>query len=1271
MKTSNNAPQEKASLPSPFQALLILYLATILAACSSAEQEGPKTNSELATFRLTDVWTETSDQPSAQPTTLVRRRVTFYTRAKDVATTESLQANVGFRVYVGSELKGTPSTTIDGVIKWELEEEFEKDQVLDYRLYEFHIEATPPYSGFRIRRVQVNFQKEGKQAGIDITDGTRSAPLATAPSTKVATFNGTLVNPKPKFFPVSTRVSSHSDVPYAISKATGKRNQLMFKMQTCMLKESENLQKVRTGLNFKIYTDAVFEGEDKKEIITANDGVDAPIVSDGCFYFPIHFKSFSYFAQQAWYPMDTKICSSNDTHGDHCFEYVFYFNPSKRFGIGKQDYVHNQGHAQTQLTNFEPPAEEFIFGSKKFELLAELRKPSIFAKGYSATFLGRTYRIDSDLNMSSVRRYQIVMEPKIKHWTIDNPERLEDLQSGSVNVKLLLRKSHGESIHEFPLSALSEVLRKKEAACFSSKSIFDLLHDQKLREWCYARSYMDHVSRRVKVDQGVVADIFDLEFEDIRYVTSRNILMMELALDRQNLKEDELEIQSKTFISTFSPLKEDAYRRWAKQYDQYFNQESGTRIRIAELDYTDAVSAVYTKSLEDAGLGDAEALQKFLANLPNDVIYATDGMTLNKKMDSNIPYSRQANIIYEALEEQDDEDGVNLPHPESIDEILNIVDQADNRELYSDNYVELRKSAMADSEKNSLPVPINIYRIQNALATKSDHRIAEEFPFSDEDFDIVIASQRPKIRPDQRPSKTQGFLYLYKLEGTGNSAEKSLANPDLKRILESTCDAVYPITHYAEAKKEAKLAAKLAYDRAAEQYKAQQKILCKMHDMISTKLYEGVELNDTKAHSNCEELRPLCIRPMVRFRDTDANWFERRIFGLTGIAGEADTSPELSCDNSLETNDVEQLSKLFRGDLELIESMTAGTMHWLIELLEPVARKWLRHAPFAKVRNEVLRRNNPTMRLDEILVHPDDEPELYEARFLRDRCKRDPFHYLNIDITEHVTALKNKNHERFAKTVDVTNLLVSASITISKSDIEQDSHGTNRSSTVESNIDTAASINGNLFAGLTIAGSGFHTSSSAGSNVSKSVKTYKNWFLIRTHIDSAGMDSNATNATGKTINAEYATFSLDVQTMKCVSFRPKWHTPGANVEKLMHPGFLICGDLKDPRRDDYETIEETWYYTYLYFRNNNSGFTNTASSLVERPWTVMMRGEQLFEKFRDILANESAQIELESQVIPDQRSTLRRAYRVFRDQRGHQFLSSPGLLKRLVIIPQE
>lgn len=1268
MRAYWDLPSQSASAIALIRTALLLLLMAGLTACSSGEEQDPLQNADLATFRLTDVTTETSDQASLAKTETIRRRITFITKVKDVATGEDLQEGVVFKIYLGSRLLGTPATNIGGLIKWDLEDEFEKTDVTPYELYTFRIEASTPYSGFRMRQVQVNFQKEGRQAGIDITDGQRAAPTAVVPIATVTNAAGETVIPKPKFFPYNTWVPHVEDVPYALSRATGKRNHFIFNMQTCLMTEGDTIKKTEIGINFSIE----HKGIDGK----LNYSRTVPTMEGGCLPYDLEVKNFNLFAPQRFYPVTTKICSENASHGDHCIEYTFYFNPWKHFDIGAQDFVYFQGKADTPISSAKHPPAAFVDGTSEFLALLPKRQPRLYAKGYSSTFIGRTYRIDPDLNMKSIRRYQFSVEPMIEHWTIDNPERKETLESGMVSLKLLLRKAHGDSVHEFPIETRDEEIRKKESACFGKKSIFDLPKDKDFRHWCYARSYMDHVIRRIKVNDKLMTDILPLEFDDIRYVTSRNILMMELSLDQGSLQEEEIQIKSETFVAAFSPLKEDAYRRWSKQYDQYFVEESQDRTRVRPLDYFDTAVAVRTHSAEDAGLSSSASLSRLISEMPVAEKFEFDGVDYFSKMDP-VGYTPEANTVYEPLARTGEVIDANapdskivLPTFESIDEIIQIVRDSEDRDRFGDNYVELRELAKEDMKLHNLPLPVSIYRIKNGLETKETARF---FPFTEDDLETLNAAMVPRTRPDKTESQNLAVLELYKFSGIGINAKRSVDDHDLKRVIDKSCDALYPITS-DEAQREAEQFAEAKKRKAISEFIAQKEILCNIHNMVAAKIYDDIILEDADLTGVCEQ-RKLCLGlTHIPVEKTEQGTLEGIANWVGGLIGESDEAPEMTCAKGIDNDTALLLTDLFAGTLDEQSEFGKDTVNWALELIEPLARKWLHHAPFARVRDEVIRRRNPQLHLDEILVNPDD-PEmahLFEPKLLKERCKENPFDYIHFNFTEHVTTLKNADRERYPKIVDVTNLRVSASISRLDADYDQNVYGTSHSSMVYNNADINVGVSGYGWAGWTIAGNGLQMAISGGTNMRKAVQTHKNWFVRDVRLISKGDMARASNATAKTINAEYATFLLEVQTMKCVSIVPAVTYHHDNRGHLTHPGYLLCGEKPDPKDESaYKEIEETWYYTYLYFRNNNSGLTDTASSLVERPWTVTMRGEQLFEQFRDTLAQKAVTIVLESTAMPDPQAPLREAYVKFRDMRTDRFLNSPGLLKRISIIEQE
>ena len=167
----------------------------------------------------------------------------------------------------------------------------------------------------------------------------------------------------------------------------------------------------------------------------------------------------------------------------------------------------------------------------------------------------------------------------------------------------------------------------------------------------------------------------------------------------------------------------------------------------------------------------------------------------------------------------------------------------------------------------------------------------------------------------------------------------------------------------------------------------------------------------------------------------------------------------------------------------------------------------------------------------------------------------------------------------------------------------------------------------------------------------KAVGTSQSWFVSDSVTTGESNSTSAGEGSSRTLNAEEVSFRFSSETKKCISFQPK-DRAGA----ILPGGVLSCQETTSVR-----AVEDHWYYVYLFFRNNNSPLHDSASDLIMRPWTLLIRGKDQFERFKLVLQNSALDLKLSPVRLPGPEAAMDQAFVTYNeDYRKRRDL--PGLL---------
>ena len=207
-------------------------------------------------------------------------------------------------------------------------------------------------------------------------------------------------------------------------------------------------------------------------------------------------------------------------------------------------------------------------------------------------------------------------------------------------------------------------------------------------------------------------------------------------------------------------------------------------------------------------------------------------------------------------------------------------------------------------------------------------------------------------------------------------------------------------------------------------------------------------------------------------------------------------------------------------------------------------------------------------------------------------CSSSPERYLNTMITEHIAKIRKK-----PELTSLDSLGLSLSTSFSVNDYESDD--TTKGST--------NSIAVNAFSGLKVDFLKFL-------EVGFGVSVGKSWFHTTSHTNGKSKNGNISFANSRNLTADEVDFSINADTNKCLSI---YATNGTTTKKPA----LLCS-----KKITNKTLQENYYVIYMNY--SASPLLDAASSLAERPWTILIRGKDRYENFARLVQDSSTSLSI-------------------------------------------
>ncbi len=277
------------------------------------------------------------------------------------------------------------------------------------------------------------------------------------------------------------------------------------------------------------------------------------------------------------------------------------------------------------------------------------------------------------------------------------------------------------------------------------------------------------------------------------------------------------------------------------------------------------------------------------------------------------------------------------------------------------------------------------------------------------------------------------------------------------------------------------------------------------------------------------------------------------------------------------------------------------------------------------------------------VVNPEKNPiNIVE---LRNLCIENPLEFLSVNYIKQIEKIEDEEKPKAYNRADISNMY--SGLFFSKYIYEDNSNQASISTSANLNktavISNSSLYNLSMNAGVGVnlryvnAGAELIRLNEDRSSFRTDVGTGESYADIITSAKGDNENSGVNNSESKTINTESLTFSFKAQTRSCIQIlRRNFILTYEDSDKENSNNLFLCKN----ELNDLAQYTETWFYTYLYFRNQSSAIHDTAGDLTQRPLTSLIRGNaQLYllkklkaqpykvEKINDIITNKTKSIQ--------------------------------------------
>ena len=622
--------------------------------------------------------------------------------------------------------------------------------------------------------------------------------------------------------------------------------------------------------------------------------------------------------------------------------------------------------------------------------------------------------------------------------------------------------------------------------------------------------------------------------------------------------EEDTGIEPSSFVGTIYPVLDSGFRRLSDLKNSVF-------VRPEEATVDSPVDKNAYDNIEQ-DVDNPEELQRINTNeLSNDELKEMEA--IRKELESQTSGSEQA-VTYQAQE---------------VIELLNVKESiAYIREQKKKGTHEKMIFTKKPKSKN-----LSIYKKVYGLSTEEEYKIKNQ-------------GMRDIISRD----KVNEFLLKYsEHKDSGNINEMTTKLEDA--TVENICEALYPKNNSSE--EEAQDYANNLQNIDKTLYNNRKETLCRINHLVS-----GGKLDEVDSREPCQDTKVICSEATSDIvKDSILIDTYNILYGA---------------DKALKEEGCIELDDQSKGILDSIVQTAKDAWHSIgagKDMIDEQLEALRQGAFYETIRNSTTRelsKNFSNMKLQIKLHNPEklnprnpehlEQIQRYQPFIKQERCKKNPDDYIELAFSEHILNIKDKPPIRESD-VDSKNITISSMIFLTKgetiSDINEKALGASDYLQRLNSIGVEAAFSG----GLKIFGTGAEFTEKQQVTGMATATAGEHWY-IRSIKEKSHMYSKIMGeAAARTINAEEITFRFTADVQYCFNIK------GSSRDISSPMGIIYCSnEIKTIR------IQETWWHFYLYFRNKASIIQDAASSLTQRPWDIIVRGKDNYEKVLRLLQSD-------------------------------------------------
>ena len=227
----------------------------------------------------------------------------------------------------------------------------------------------------------------------------------------------------------------------------------------------------------------------------------------------------------------------------------------------------------------------------------------------------------------------------------------------------------------------------------------------------------------------------------------------------------------------------------------------------------------------------------------------------------------------------------------------------------------------------------------------------------------------------------------------------------------------------------------------------------------------------------------------------------------------------------------------------------------------------------------------------------------YKPRTKQVRCMEEPDNYIRIGLSKHVLDIKDTPPIR-EYNMDSKNISISSTVFLSRGAGEADvSEKALEAGNYRESLD-AIQLESSALAGLKVLGTGLAAGARGFKGYFATTSSGSHWYIRNMKEKTLVYEKNIAEYSGRTINAEEITFRFNADLKYCLNIEKR-----TTHDLTKASGIIYCSDEIETK-----VVSETWWHFYLYFRNKTSIMHDAASNLTQRPWDIVVRGKENYDR---------------------------------------------------------